>query len=295
MFAPISRDKPVATRLPSHAARSRTRLRGTACEVALPQSPMQAPLSGEQLRSAFEPDAPLLHFRGGLNEDYCRDVVTTTRSLSYAPYEKTTNSAEISPIAKFGPTVFDWIGKEFSPYLDETEVSSQRMREVFSHVNVPHPLDVTLKFLRPLWNGDVAVADEAGRPYFAGVLRNIDGGALPHIDHARKETPDLSIGRVVAQASLLYYLEAPSAGGALRVYDKEPSHEDDTQHTLGYGYSPEAIAGVSFTGVTPSTGSLVLFPTTRIHSVDPIGGQGRRVTWSVFLGLAPEGNLLLWS
>lgn len=257
---------------------------------------MQAPLSGEQLRRVFEPDAPLLHLRGGLNEGYCRDVVTTTtRSLSYAPYEKTTNSAEISPIAKFGPTVFDWIGKEFSPYLDETEVASQRMREVFSHENVPHPLDVALEFLRPLWNGGVAVADEAGRPYFAGVLRDIDGGALPHIDHARKETPNLSIGRVVAQASLLYYVEVPSAGGALRVYDKEPSHEDDTHHTLGYGYSPEAIAGVSFTGVTPSTGSLVLFPTTRIHSVDPIDGQGRRVTWSVFLGLTPEGDLLLWS
>ncbi|MCZ1075269.1 2OG-Fe(II) oxygenase [Rhodococcus sp. A5(2022)] len=246
-------------------------------------------------RSLSDPHAPVRHIPAGLDESFCRRAVSAADTLTYSAYDKTADSEDYSPILKVGPTVFDYIGKPIDPYLDEAAESAHQMRAAFTAAGVPHPLDLALDYFASTWDGEVAIAQEGGRPYFAGVLRDMAGGALPHVDHARKETPELTIGRTISQASLLFYLQAPSSGGALRVYDKAPTDVDDERHRLGYGYGPAAIAGATFSGVTPATGSVVLFPSTRIHSVDPVTGTGRRVTWSVFLGVTPEGTLLLWS
>ena len=171
----------------------------------------------------------------------------------------------------------------------------------FAAAAIANPRIIALRALSAAWEGNVGVAVERGRHggaaprnYFAGVMRDIPSGALPHVDDAAIETPELEIGGVVAQASLLFYLDVPTEGGALRVYDKTAARSDWAE-MRGYGFSPKSIAGRTFAGVTPTVGSVVLFRTTQIHSVDPVIGAGRRITWSTFIGLTKNGDLILWS
>jgi hypothetical protein len=251
----------------------------------------------ELLKKLFNGSGTMIHLQQALPPEYCANVVRAAATVPFRAYAKTENSGDYSPILKFGPTVFDYIGaSDKSGYFVDSLQAIDAGDAAFTEAGVVNPLTLVLRCLKHAWPGPVEVANEPGDVrYFAGVMRDIRGGALPHVDHARRETPELSIGSTIAQASLLIYVSVPSAGGALRVYDKKPTVGDYREHTLGYGFSPEAVRGATFRGVTPEVGSVVLFPTTQIHSVDAVTGTGRRITWSTFIGLRADGSLVLWS
>lgn len=243
-----------------------------------------------------------LHFLPkALPSGYCDAAVAATSSLSFDAYEKTAGSEVYAPILKYGPTVFDYAGgQNFTEYFASARDDAERGSRSFAQAGVANPQSIALRALRRAWGGEVRIAVEPdgdtrpSRPYFAGVIRDIEGGALPHVDDAVTETPELAIGNVVAQASLLFYLQVPAEGGGLRVYDKTAT-DDDWATMRGYGFDSSAVAGRTFNGVLPTVGSAVLFRTTQIHSVDPVIGAGRRVTWSTFIGLTKSGDLILWS
>ena len=248
------------------------------------------------LKHVFGHTASLIHIRRALAIDYCAAAVRASEQLKFKPYEKTEGSVDFDPILKFGPALFDYHeSQDFDAYFRESEWAFHVGAEAFRKAHVVNPLTVVLEGLRSSWPGPVYVAKEHETDYFAGVMRDIPSGALPHVDRAYVETPDLRVGRSIAQASLVLHLNAPSAGGALRVYDKTPTLEDDQKHTLGYGYTPDAVHGVTFRGITSGVDDAVIFPTTQIHSVDKVIGTGRRVTWSTFIGLQADGSLILWS
>lgn len=245
---------------------------------------------------------PVVHIRGGLPQEYCERAVGVAAQLPFAPYEKTTGSEDFHPIAKFGPTLFDFHGAEsYKGYFVESAEAANAGTLAFTSARVRNPLLVALRALSS-WPGRVEVATEtrpvqgtSARRYFSGVIRDIRSGALPHVDDAATETPELVVGDIVAQATLLFYIQVPTEGGAVRVYDKVPTEDDYRNNVVGYGFSPDAVRGESFKGVTPDTGSVVMFRTTQIHSVDAVIGTGHRITWSTFIGLKADGSLVLWS
>lgn len=163
--------------------------------------------------------------------------------LPFAPYAKTTGSEDYKPIVKFGPTVFDWHGESsFDGYFADSATAQLAGQVAFSKAQVLSPLRLA-KHALATWPGKVDVATETAVPntplrrYFAGVIRDIQSGALPHVDNAVTETPDLIIGKVLAQITLLFYLDVPAEGGSVRVYDKRPDAEDYRTNVLGYGFS----------------------------------------------------------
>lgn len=254
-------------------------------------------LDADALRELFDNSGTLLHLPNALPGDYCAGVVEAAACVPFEAYAKTENSTDYQPILKFGPTMFDFIGKDDkSEYFREGREAATLGAAAFAAKGVSNPLTVAMRALRNAWRGPVSVARESdGQAYFAGVMRDIPSGALPHVDDARTETPEMAIGGVVAQASMLFYATAAKSGGALRVYDKRPTARDYRDNVLGYGFTADAVHNVSFRGITPGVGTVALFPTTQIHSVDPVTGEGRRVTWSTFIGLRGDGSLVLWS
>ncbi|WP_425003061.1 2OG-Fe(II) oxygenase [Mycolicibacterium sp. S3B2] len=254
-------------------------------------------LVAEDLSKLFDDSQALVHLPGALSPRYCAGVVAAAAAVPFQAYAKTENSSDFAPILKFGPALFDYIGAtDVSGYFIEGAAATALGAAAFAASAVLDPLTAALRALRRAWPGRVEVATESdGRPYFAGVMRDIPSGALPHVDHARVETPALQVGRTIAQASMLFYVSIPTAGGALRVYDKTPTATDYADHTLGYGFTADAVRDATFRGITPGVGSVVLFPTTQIHSVDPVAGPGHRITWSTFIGLCEDGSLVLWS
>lgn len=249
------------------------------------------------LARLFDTSGTLVHMPDALPRRYCRGAVRGAMRVPFETYARTQNSTYYAPILKFGPTVFDYHGQDDkSGYFAQAASASTRGAVAFADAGVANPLTVALEALRASWPGPVRIAREPdGRPYFAGVMRDIPGGVIPHVDDATIETPDMAIGDITAQASMLFYVAMSSSGGALKLYDKTPTQLDWEEHAVGYGFTTASIDNVTFRGVTPGVGSVVLFPTTQIHSVDPATGEGRRITWSVFIGLRADGSLILWS
>lgn len=234
----------------------------------------------------------LWHLPAFVDSDYCRDAVEAIRSVEFSPYPATVGVAGAAPVLKVGPTVFDHFGTDFAAYFDEAAECAGRLRACFAGARIIDPLDLLVDLLTLVWDGPVVIAEERGRPYFAGVLRSIPGGTLPHVDNASVETPELAIGQTSRQGTILLYLAMPTSGGATKVFAKRPNDDDPT---YSWGYAPEAVAGVRFAGVTPSAGDVVLFPTTHIHQVEPVTGAGDRITFSAFYGPDERGRLVVWS
>ncbi|MEM7142135.1 MAG: 2OG-Fe(II) oxygenase [Actinomycetota bacterium] len=260
----------------------------------LPVDPDALPPVGTLLR-ILRAEEPMMWARQYLHSDYTPAAAEALAGISFDPYSATVDVEGGAAVLKFGPTVFDFFGSDhFDRYLDEAARASDTISDAFARAGIPSAFEIIVATLEHLWPGPVEVATEKDRPYFAGVVRSIPDGTLPHIDNAQIETPDLSIGKTWAQGTILLYLEMPSSGGATKVFAKQPT-EDDPTHAWGYAH--EALNGVRFAGVTPNPGDMLLFPTTCIHQVDPIPphATGRRITVSAFYGPADDGLLLVWS
>ena len=252
-----------------------------------------------QLLASDEP--MLLHFPGLLRSHYCDAVAQRLRTLSLTPYEATTGSDEFAPIPKLGPALFEFHDemsadavKGLDAYLDQARHDSDLIRGLFAKSTLCDPLDVLHSVASDLLGGELRVAEEGERECFSGVVRDINGGALPHYDDASVDTPHLTVGQTDRQLSIVFYL-TDFSGGALTSYDKKPTAHDNAANQLGYGYTREAVQGACFRGVVPAKGSVVIFNPRYIHSVAPILTEQRRLTFSAFIGRMHLGELISWS
>lgn len=256
-------------------------------------------LTSPELRSVLQQDATLIHHPSAISETDCSAILGAFEGITFENYTATDGLSDSEPVSKLATTgtLFDHYDDPagFGPYFEQARSQMAFMRRRFAAAGAPDPLHIMIEMLRGAWRGPVEVATEPGVGiYNAGVVRSIPSGALPHVDNAVEECPSLAVSRIVAQGSILIYLTSPSGGGGVRVFHKAPTDDDRSRHRQDWGFSPAAIAGVPFTGVNPTAGDVVVFPTTLIHAVDPVI-SGQRVSVSAFFGQTPDGRLVLWS
>jgi hypothetical protein len=256
-------------------------------------------LTSSELRSVLRQDPTLIHHPSAISEADCSAILGAFEGISFEHYSATDGLSDSEPVSKLATTgtLFDFYGEPtgFATYFEQAHSQMAFMRRRFAAAGAPDPLRLMIEMLQGAWVGPVEVATEPGVGiYNAGVVRSIPSGALPHVDNAIEECPSLAVGKIVAQASILIYLTSPSGGGGVRVFHKAPTDDDMAHHRQDWGFSPAAIAGIPFTGVNPTVGDVVLFPTTLIHAVDPVT-SGRRISVSAFVGQTSDGRLILWS
>lgn len=256
-------------------------------------------LTPSELRSVLSRDKTLLHLPSAVSPADCSAILDAVEGIDFEHYSATDGLSDSEPVSKLATTgtLFDFYDEPngFDPYFEQARSQMAFMRRRFAAAAAPDPLHLMIRILQSAWNGPVEVATEPGvGTYNAGVIRSIPSGALPHVDNAVEECPTLTVGNVVAQGSILIYLTSPSAGGGVRVFHKTLTAADREHHRQDWGFSPAAIAGVPFSGVNPTVGDVVLFPTTLIHAVDPVT-SGRRISASAFFGQTADGHLILWS
>lgn len=256
-------------------------------------------LTAEQLADVLTEDRTLVHLPGAVDASVCSTILDAIRDVEFEPYAATNGLTGSEPVSKLATTgtLYDYYDSPdgFEPYFFEARHQMAFMREVFAQANAPDPLGIMRDLLQGAWSGHVEVAVEPGLGiYNAGVIRSIPSGALPHVDNAAEECPHLVVGDIVAQGSILIYLTSPLSGGGLRVFHKSPNGIDRRENRQDWGFSPAAVAGEAFTGVTPAAGDVVVFPTTLIHAVDPVIA-GNRISVSSFFGRTRDDRLILWS
>jgi len=242
----------------------------------------------------------MLHLPGLLSSEYSDNVAARLRTLALSPYEATLGSDQFAPIPKLGPALFEYHDEMqfdrkhgLDRYFKQADADSRVLRALFNDAALPDPLEVLHGIAGALLGAPVTVAEEEDQMYFSGVVRDINGGALPHVDDASIETPELVVGQTDRQLSILLYL-TDFVGGGLLSYEKKPGDEDSA-HRLAYGYNWEVVQGAPFRGVAPEKGSVLVFNPRYIHSVAPILDQQRRLTVSAFIGRTHRGRLISWS
>lgn len=193
---------------------------------------------------------------------------------------------------KLGVSQYSYGARKDEYFTDARAALDSRARVV---AGLPDPLALLVGEIAAVWEAPVAVAEEDGRPYFAGVFRSGAGIRL-HADWGPRDGSGWVIGDVVAQLAWNLYYAAPGRGGELLVHDRpwSPDLEASARQEL-YDYDPGTVAGRDRVVIAFEPGDVVLFSSSNVHAVADSPDGATRVTASSFIGERPDGALVLWS
>ena len=196
-------------------------------------------------------------------------------------------------IAKLGPTAYDYYGQ--AGLRGEYWLEAQRAADIRAGLlNGSDPLELALTKLQNGWTGSVLAATAGGRPIFAGLIREIHGGAKLHFDEIQREMPNAFDQIPIAQIAFNCHLSMPAEGGEAEIYRRRWRPNDERSRD-GYGYARSVVDDEPSVRVRADVGDVVLFDPRNYHTVNPCRGEGRRITLSFFIGVSGSGDLIVWS
>ncbi len=230
-----------------------------------------------------------IHIESMFSPSHCADIM---RRLDACPMDTYDPQRIFPPVPKFGPTVYDYClgGNLRDEYWEDV---AQATRNWKAAVGEDDPMDQVTAWMARNWEWPVTRATVGGRPLFAGMLREINGGARIHFDEVVRDFPGVLDEVPLAQIGFNCYLSIPEAGGELTVYRRRWQPSDATRR-VGYGYHVEIVEGAPTARVRPNVGDGVLFDTRNYHSVEPLP-DGRRVALGFFIGVIADRRFIIWS
>lgn len=148
----------------------------------------------------------------------------------------------------------------------------------------------------------VSIAHEpsvGGTSYFSGLIRAMGAKSTLHFDYAPHQLPGWEVAESEEQFGLVLYLQMPSSGGELIVYNHPWKLEDDVYNEDilekgPKGFNPEFLQSEKPTRISPIAGDLIIFRTRNFHQIEEIAQGQKRLTFNTFLSLKKEA-LYLWS
>ncbi|MEU7554386.1 2OG-Fe(II) oxygenase [Streptomyces sp. NPDC044571] len=231
-----------------------------------------------------------VRIRGFSTPEECAAIMEGLDHREFGAYDE---NLIFPPIAKIGPAAYDFYGAhtltdEYWRIAEE----AVRLRGRLHHGR--DPLDLAVDRVSRAWGDAVVPARSRGRDLFAGMIREIPSGAKLHFDEIVREFPGILDETPASFLTLNWYLSMPESGGETRVYRRRWRPADEI-HRDGYGYDEKVVEGEPVAEVAPRAGDAVLFDSRNLHAVNAIGGAGRRVSLSFFLGVTGRGPLEIWS
>jgi hypothetical protein len=198
------------------------------------------------------------------------------------------------PLGRLGITQYEHHGAK-DTYLDAAPSASARRSEILAPL--PDPVDLVIDAFAAAWPGGVGVAEEDGRPYFAGIFRRGGGGGVKiHSDWGPRDGPGWAIGRITGQLAWNLFYSSPGVGGELITYDYpwEPHLEAHAKQRFS-DYDPELFSSSRRADVTPQPGELMIFNSRNAHAVGSSPDGESRVAVGSFIGVTHDGDLAFWS
>ncbi|WP_431192335.1 hypothetical protein [Rhodopirellula bahusiensis] len=198
------------------------------------------------------------------------------------------------PIGRIGITQYEH-GRNRNSYFASVREASRKQREALA--DACDPIERMRQTLRRVFGGasHVAYESEMRCSYFAGLIRQINI-ALLHVDWASLSAPNWEISKALSQLAWNLFVRVPENGGECVVHDRlwVPCHEE---HLIpgSYGYDHKVVENSENVALNPEVGDVLLFNSQNFHQVNAGGNPGERLTISSFIGLMPNGRLVLWS
>lgn len=184
-------------------------------------------------------------------------------------------------------------------YFDLTPQAERSRDEIFKGAS--NPIDKIIKFFSS--NGySVSIATEPdmqNAQYFAGLIRAMGAKSTLHFDYAPNQLPGWSVSDADEQYGLVLYLQMPTEGGELTVYNRpwqpeDESHNNDIGQKGTYGFTEDFLVGTPYVTILPKAGDLVVFKTRNFHQIAAINSDKPRLSLTTFMSLK-DGSLSLWS
>lgn len=184
-------------------------------------------------------------------------------------------------------------------YFDLTPEAAKSRDEIFRGAS--DPIDKIIKFFSSNRYG-AAIATEPdmqNAQYFAGLVRAMGAKSTLHFDYAPNQLPGWSVSDADEQYGLVLYLQMPTEGGELTVYNRpwqpeDELHNNDIGQKGTYGFTEDFLKDVPHTTILPSAGDLVVFKSRNFHQIEEIKSDKPRLGLTTFMSLK-DGSLSLWS
>jgi len=188
----------------------------------------------------------------------------------------------------------------FTAYLDQVPTWERYYRDAFGF----DPFERVVRVVSPMAGGlRVASPRREGQTYNPGNVRWYEpgsGGLPAHVGNEFQMHDDPSMEHLrtttVTRDFLSWFvvLQAPSAGGALSVFDLlHGSHTPAQTQWTEVGRVDSDFDGKAVAQISPGPGDMILFGGGwRWHRVDQVGGVRARVTYGGFAGPSLDATTL---
>jgi len=183
-------------------------------------------------------------------------------------------------------------------YFDATLAAEEERDNIFEGTH--NPINKILEFFSGGFDAKIATEPELKEArYFAGLIRAMGAKSTLHFDYAPKQLPGWSVADAEEQFGLVLYLQMPTEGGALNIYDRSWTPEDERYNNDHvekgtFGFTQDFLGDTPYAAVLPSEGDLVVFKTRNFHQVDEIKSVKPRLGLTTFMSQR-LGTLSLWS
>ena len=248
------------------------------------------PLNRESLDGLLANHIPAVRIRGFATIAECAAFAAAMRHGRIKSYGVET------PINYIGMAQYEfrW-GTAKRDYFDAVAAANADRDQVFQASF--DPMRRLIERTSSVWPQRVAVAEDSGRPYFAGIIRFASAGIALHADYAPFNMPGYSVDAIDSQLAWNLFVEAPTAGGVTTIYNTPWSPKmEPGQPPQSYGLNARDVAGAETFTYEPAVGDVVIFNGRNPHEVSPgsDGGPGRLQIGS-FIGRMPDRTLVLFS
>lgn len=178
------------------------------------------------------------------------------------------------------------------------EPEATRVRNSIFPSNVDHSKRLISLFSKDY---DTAVATEPelnNAPYFVGLIRAMNTKSTLHFDYAPFEMPEWAAGDADVQFALVTYLQMPTSGGGLTMYNKswdETVPFNKEARSKGYiDVDLKEVEGVESITATPQAGDVCIINSRNLHQVVDMDSTQSRFACVTFAAFKND-RIRLWS
>jgi len=142
------------------------------------------------------------------------------------------------------------------------------------------------------FDADIMTEPGMGR-YFAGNGKLRNGFSPIHVDFAPQDSTGWAIADAKAQLAWNLYLQVPTEGGALLLWDRLWTPEDDAYQVDGnYYYQEQVVHGARALRIEVSEGEMLIINSRNYHAVEE---SRDRLAFGSFISVFADNSLRLWS
>lgn len=223
-------------------------------------------LSLDSVNAILRNEISVLCIRNYFNYSNIPEILMRIKNISTSSY-----SHENNLVNHIGQSSYEIDGdiEKFESYYKGVNENITQLNKLFSPY--PTPVRLFLDDLNRLWAEGIVVDKLHEKKMFAGIIRTIrkNSEVHAHQDLVKwSNSKAINISDVEGQFGLNYFLQVPSVGGHLMVWNQELEYEEFNKRSKGFFCIPLEEMPPPDWVVKPEVGMLILLNSRNLHAIE---------------------------